>query len=110
MTTNAMNIYEKDKDATEMTRELKIEQKDLRDIFIYAFRYTLGRSTYSVSTMATLIKNNSKNLSDGDIKLYMMEIQEAINENRCGMEMDCKTWEHLSSWLELELIMRGKDD
>ena len=93
-----------------MARELEIEQRDLRDIFIYAFRYTLGRSTYSVSTMATLIKNNSKNFSDADIKLYMREINEALQENRCGMDMDCSTWKHLYEWLELELIKREIDE
>ena len=85
---------------------IKIGQKDLRDVLIYSFRYTLGRATYSVSTVATIIKNNSTNLSTPDLGLYIREINQAIEDEMCGMEMDCLVWKHLAEWLQLELNRR----
>ena len=83
-----------------------IEPRDLRDILIYSFRYTLGRSTYAVSTVATTIKNNSTNLSRPDLALYIREISEAIENEMCGMEMDCSLWKNLAEWLRLEFDRR----
>ena len=86
--------------------KVEISQRDLRDVFIYAFRYTLGRSTYAVSTMAVLIQDNAKNLSDADLNLYIREINEAIKENRCGMYIDCNSWIHTAEYLQIELDSR----
>ena len=74
----------------------KIDFKDdSRDVLIYAFRYALGRSSYSTSTIADLIIANWGVLSEGDKSLYKREIQEAIDESRYGMDMDKVNWERI---------------
>ena len=69
---------------------IKIDQS--RDILIYAFRYALGRMSYSVSIVRDEIARNWSQLSEGDRKLYHREIREAISNNRAGMECDIRTW------------------
>ena len=64
-----------------------------RDILIYAFRYTLGRATYSVSTVVDLLHHNWGNLSSADKELYKREIKEAIDMEQYGMQMDKNAWE-----------------
>ena len=87
-------------------KKLEISERDTRDILIYAFRYTLGRSTYSVSTMATILKDNTKSISNADLKLFMREINEAIEMEICGMDIDCRTWKHLLEFMKIELDKR----
>ena len=90
--------------------KLKISDMDLRDMLIYATRYVLGRSTYAVSTMAVIIKDNAQNISKSDLELFIREINEAIDMNMCGMEMDCRTWKHLAEWLQVELDKRNESN
>jgi len=85
---------------------INISERDLRDLFIYAFRYTLGRSSYSVSSMNSHIKTNVENFSEPDLELYIREITEAIDMEMCGMEMDCNLWKHTREFLQLELDKR----
>ncbi len=85
---------------------IELDDRDARDILIYAFRYTLNRATYSVSTTSTIIKNNAKNLSDADIALYVREISKAIEDKMCGMDMDCQVWKHTAEFLLLEAQRR----
>lgn len=66
--------------------------EDQRDVLIYAFRYTLGRSTYAPHTIISILKTNWDLLSDGDKKLYQREIKEAIDNDMAGQEMDRKAW------------------
>ena len=66
-----------------------------RDVLIYAFRYALGRSSYSTSTVSELIIANWDVLPEGDKSLYKREIQEAIDESRYGMNMDKVNWERI---------------
>ncbi len=75
----------------------KIEIADSRDILIYAFRYALGRMSYSVSTVRDEIVRNWRNLSEADRKLYQREIQEAIDHGAAGMECDARTWNMILS-------------
>jgi len=87
---------------------LEISNKDLRDILIYSFRHVLGRPTYAASTVAVILKDNSKNLSTPDLKLYIREIEEEIDSGMCGLEEDGKIWKHLKEWMQLELSRREK--
>lgn len=66
-----------------------------RDVLIYAFRYALGRSTYSTSTMSDLIAVNWPTLAKHDRELFQREIQEAIDMGYHGMEMDKQAWERV---------------
>ncbi len=71
-----------------------------RDILIYAFRYALGRSTYSTSTMSQIIQKNWGMLSEHDKKLFQREIQEAFDMERYGMSCDKASWQII---LDLEV-------
>ncbi len=66
---------------------------DGRDILIYAFRYALGRATYSTHTVSSVILDNWDNLSHHDKQLFKREIQEAFDIGAYGMDCDKKSWE-----------------
>jgi len=75
------------------------EYQNGREILIYAFRYTLGRASYSVSTMVETIENEWDSISDHDKQLFKREIRQAIESNMAGMDMDVAEWRKI---LELE--------
>jgi len=62
------------------------------DIIFYAFRYALGRMTYSVNDVATCIIENWNLLTKNTKDLIIKEIKQAITENRAGMECDINRW------------------
>lgn len=77
------------------------------DIIFYAFRYALGRRSYSVSTVVNYIKNNMPLVHDRVKKVMIKEIQEAVAEQRAGDEfIDAPEWTTLRKLLQEEL----KDD
>lgn len=71
---------------------------DDRDILIYAFRYALGRQTYSVSTIISIIESNIDILSDFVKKLFIREInerKEIFGPSSLGSNFDKVNWERL---------------
>jgi hypothetical protein len=76
--------------------KLKVNSGVDSDILLFcAFRYALGRRTYVVGTIASIIAANWKNLSVDQRQSYQKEIREAIAHNRAGMDMDVMEWEKL---------------
>lgn len=70
------------------------------DILFYAFRYTLGRMTYAVSTVADEIIRHAHEIN-GKTRLTMIkEITAAIEKGQAGMDMDVKTWESVVAKLQ----------
>lgn len=69
-----------------------ISDKDLRDMIIYAFRYALGRRSYSSDTMSHVICVNWSEFSDHDKQLFIREINQAIEQGLAGDECDVNTW------------------
>jgi len=65
------------------------------DIAFYAFRYALGRRTYSVGIVVSYLLDNWDLLSAKTKETIKSEITEAINNNNAGMEMDVKEWSKL---------------
>jgi hypothetical protein len=65
------------------------------EILFYAFRYTLGRMTYAVSTVSDCIIKNWDELSTNKQTLIQKEIIEAINSDNVGMDMDRIAWERI---------------
>jgi hypothetical protein len=64
-------------------------------VLICAFRYALGRMTYVVSDVADCIEAqaiSSEGLSTGARKVIVNEINEAIEEDALGMDMDAQKW------------------
>lgn len=49
-----------------------------RDILIYAFRYALGRRSYSVGIVIDELKRNWKDFPEHDRKLIKREIRDAV--------------------------------
>lgn len=72
---------------------------DLNILFICAFRYALGRSSYVVSEMCDLITANLDIFSDFTKKLFIKEITRALDTNNYGMEMDREYWIRLRTSL-----------
>lgn len=72
---------------------MKLTKSDERDILIYAFRYAIGRMTFSSLTMSEIIVNNWSEISTGDKELFKREIQEAIDSDRAGMACDVASWQ-----------------
>ena len=67
-------------------------------IFIYGFRYCLGRKTYVVSDMVDILINNWKYLTENTKNLIKKEIKEAIDEGNAGMDMDVIQWRRILTY------------
>ena len=78
---------------------MDLSNVETKDIFIMAFRYCLGRSTYVVADMVSLIDRNWNNFSKYEKPMFKREIARAIKTGQAGMEMDIKSWQEI---LELE--------
>lgn len=65
---------------------------DLADMLVYAFRYTLGRRTYSTSTMSQHLKTYWDALPLAWQQLVHREINEAIESDCAGDECDIANW------------------
>lgn len=73
------------------------------DILFYAFRYTLGRMTYAVSTVADAIIQHAHEIHPKTRDTMTWEIRRALNYDGAGMDMDRKEWERVLAKLnELE--------
>ena len=74
---------------------MDIKDSEQRDIILYAFRYALGRMTYSVSTMVEIIDRNWSELSKSNKDLIQREIRDAISNECIGMKCDREQWQKL---------------
>lgn len=70
------------------------------DVLFWAFRYTLGRMTYSVQDVTTAITMNIANLTDKTARQMLKELHEAWGNNALGMEMDKEEWLKVINLLE----------
>ena len=61
----------------------------------YAFRYALGRMTYSVGDVADILRRNIKKIDPYNRELMIKEINNAINDGHAGMACDIAEWKHL---------------
>lgn len=62
------------------------------DILFFAFRYVLGRMSYSVKIVTDEILHSAEHIRPKLRKVMMKEIDEAYRENRLGMDMDAERW------------------
>ena len=70
---------------------------DTQLLYIAAFRYALGRSSYITSAISDIIRDNVDVLTDNTVKLMIKEIEECEN---LGMDCDKEVWPYLSEFLE----------
>lgn len=84
-----------------LIEEFKKEQGDQVVIFIeetiafYAFRYALGRRTYAVYDVYSFLKEHWNEFTRKTRKKIKLEIMEAIELDRAGMEMDVRLWQEI---------------
>lgn len=71
---------------------IKLETDLEQFIVVAAFRYALGRRSYAVSIITQWLIKNWNEIHPNDQKLIKKEIQEALDNNRAGMEMDEQRW------------------
>lgn len=69
-----------------------IQQSEQREVLIYAFRYALGRMTYSTMTMQHVITQAWPHLNDGTKALIRREIMQAEEDQMIGHECDRQGW------------------
>lgn len=72
---------------------IKLETDLEQFVVIAAFRYALGRRSYAVSLISDWLIKNWKEISINDQTLIKREIQEALDRDRAGMQMDRQDWE-----------------
>ena len=69
---------------------------DTQLLYIAAFRYALGRSTYVVPAIAGAIRESRDLLTDDTARLMAREIEECQN---LGMDCDAEVWHGLAEFL-----------
>ncbi len=74
-------------------------------VYLAAFRYALGRSTYIVSIIAKALLE--ANLSDEEKKLIIREIDET--NGKLGMDMDEKIWLEVKDTFERDLKRKSHE-
>lgn len=70
------------------------------DLVLCAFRYCMGRMSYIVSDMCRHLKHHWEEICPPFRKLIMEEIENAIDREDYGMEMDRVCWERTLEYLK----------
>ena len=68
-----------------------------------AFRYALGRMTYVVGSVASEIERRAHELPIAQCARLIREINEAIDNNSAGMQMDVDRWRRCREVLQKRL-------
>lgn len=87
--------------------ELKLRRIDFRLLILSAFRYALGRMTYIVPVVTSVIRESKDRLDGQAIDLIIQEIEDAEKRDGLGMECDIEAWQRLKK--ELEDFRSSKD-
>lgn len=66
--------------------------KDIDVLAGCALRYALGRRTYIVSWVAEIIERHLDEISIHKKEIMIRDIQDAIDSDNYGMDMDKKVW------------------
>lgn len=81
-------------------KKIEVDPHELNTLLLCAFRYALGRKSYIVSDIASLICVYRKHLSPHTRERIIKEIFYAFESGDYGMEMDKTIWQELSWHLE----------
>lgn len=68
---------------------------ELNTLLVCSFRYALGRMTYIVSEVVTIIIRHKKDLQPNTKELMIRETKWALDHNQAGMQIDREQWERL---------------
>lgn len=77
---------------------------ELNDLMVCAFRYALGRRSYITHTIAELLIKHKDKLFAQSKETVLKDIQVAFDTNNYGMEMDRAVWEKLQGELNNDKI------
>lgn len=72
--------------------QININELDFNSLIICAFRYALGRMTYTPNIISKIIQNNLEKLNNQTINLIIKELEEAEKIEDLGMECDKDVW------------------
>ena len=84
-----------------MDKQFKVD----REILMYAMRYALGRMTFAPTTVVENIKHNIDLFSEGDLEIFIRDIeeQESYGRQALGMNCDIETWLNFKQYLKNRL-------
>ena len=71
---------------------MEITPRDFDIMIFWAFRYALGRMTYSVDDLRELLIKYKADILPRTKKKIIEEIDKTIKTNRAGMQMDIDCW------------------
>lgn len=75
---------------------------EINDLMVCAFRYALGRRSYITYTISDLLIKHKDKLSAQSRQVILRDIQVAFDKNNYGMEMDKEVWLKLQEELTNE--------
>ena len=65
---------------------------ELNDLMVCAFRYALGRKTYISKVISELLIKHKDKLSLSSRAVILRDIKRAFDTDNYGMEMDADVW------------------
>jgi len=77
------------------------------EIVFYAFRYSLGRSTFAGQIVQDMLREVWTLLPLYDREQIIKEIKEAVELGKAGMEIDELDWLAFVSWAHIEDVYNG---
>lgn len=77
---------------------------DTQLLYIAAFRYALGRSSYITAAISDIIRDNVDVLTYNTLNLMIKEIEECEN---LGMDCDKEVWKNLEEFLLKARLIHG---
>lgn len=80
----------------------KVRDDVLEALLVYAFRYALGRMTYSVYDVTSAIIEHKQVLAQSTRDLIMGEIAQAVIRDEAGMDCDMALWLEVTEVLSHE--------
>lgn len=87
-------------------KQLTIPQNEFQDMYFYAFRYALGRTTSAPDTVSEHCIKRIKCFDDYHLNRICREIDDAIERKAAGMECDIQVWKKLRQEANAELMLR----
>ena len=80
-----------------------LNANDLDTLFFCSFRYAMGRQTYIVHDIASLILENKDRLKKQTISKIVEEIHGNVMTGSAGQKCDITVWMNLAVYLETYL-------
>ena len=73
----------------------KLDDKELGTLLVCSVRYALGRRSYIVSDVCSIVKANRHRLAPLDRSVIIRDVREALVTSDAGDACDRRSWEEL---------------